>query len=121
MGGMPEGGMRPMPPGGVIGGMPGAGLAQPATGSRAAARVNPVGGVINSSSSHGRSGPIGHGTAPGQLVANAGGRNSGRRNDPEEALRWDPDNPWETAEGVSPVVLPDAEQRVDPGPAIGLH
>jgi hypothetical protein len=34
---------------------------------------------------------------------------------------WDPDNPWETDEGVAPVVLPARETgRIDPGPTIGL-
>jgi len=48
-----------------------------------------------------------------------GGR-AGRRGKSDEAMSWDPDNPWDTDEGVAPVVLPIAEQRVDPGPAIGL-
>jgi hypothetical protein len=52
-------------------------------------------------------------------MAAVGGRNSGRRGDSDE-MRWDPDNPWETAEGVTPVVVPPTEQPVDPGPAIGL-
>ena len=38
----------------------------------------------------------------------------------EAIPRWDPDNPWETVQGVPPVLLPPVEQRVDPGPAIGL-
>jgi hypothetical protein len=51
--------------------------------------------------------------------AQPGGRRGSRR-DQLKGNRWDPDNPWETNEGVEPVVLPPREQRVDPGPAIGL-
>ncbi|HEY6593281.1 MAG TPA: hypothetical protein VI011_04085 [Asanoa sp.] len=35
--------------------------------------------------------------------------------------RWNPDNPWETANGVTPVLRPSEHHgRADPGPAIGL-
>ena len=115
------GGMRAMPPGGVIGGTPGVGLGQPGAGGRGASRVNPVGGVINPSNSEGRNGVAGRSAAAGQSMTNLGGRDSSRRNESEDTSHWDPDNPWETAEGVSPVVLPATEQRVDPGPAIGLR
>jgi hypothetical protein len=43
-----------------------------------------------------------------------------RRDESTAVKHWDPNNPWETAEGVPPVVLPPSEQRIDPGPAIGL-
>jgi hypothetical protein len=49
-----------------------------------------------------------------------GGRSTGRHGEGDEQSRWDPDNPWQTDEGVAPVVLPSQEQRVDPGPAIGF-
>ncbi|MET3428730.1 hypothetical protein BJ973_007942 [Actinoplanes tereljensis] len=52
------------------------------------------------------------------------GQGSGRKSsssDEANEARWDPDNPWETAEGVDPIVLPAPEQRIDPGPAIGFH
>jgi hypothetical protein len=115
------GGMRAMPPGGVIGGAPGAGLGQPNVGGRSASRVNPVGGVISPSKAEGRLGPTsGRGSVSGQPVGNLAGRGSGHRDESDDALHWDPDNPWETREGVSPVVLPAAEHRIDPGPAIGL-
>ncbi|HYN96943.1 MAG TPA: hypothetical protein VES42_24130 [Pilimelia sp.] len=40
----------------------------------------------------------------------------------EAGRHWDPDNPWETNEGVDPVVLPPREPgRTDPGPAIGFN
>ena len=110
-----------MPPGGVIGGTPGVGLGQPGAGGRGASRVNPVGGVINPSNSEGRNGVAGRSAAAGQSMTNLGGRDSSRRNESEDTSHWDPDNPWETAEGVSPIVLPATEQRVDPGPAIGLR
>jgi hypothetical protein len=39
----------------------------------------------------------------------------------ESGPHWDPDNPWHTAGGVSPVVRPsEYHGRIDPGPAIGL-
>jgi hypothetical protein len=118
MNGLPETAIRAMPPGGVIGGSPGVGLGQPMTGGRSTSRVNPVGGVINNA--EGRPGLGGRGAAVGQPMGNVNGRGSGRRSESDETPHWDPDNPWETAEGVSPVVLPVQEQRVDPGPAIGL-
>jgi hypothetical protein len=121
IGGVPNGG-RSMPPGGVIGGAPGAGLGQPAVGGRPASRVNPVGGVIDSENGAGRPmGGVRGGTSSGHAMTTTGGRNAGRREESEESQRWDPDNPWETVEGVAPVVLPASEQRVDPGPAIGLR
>jgi hypothetical protein len=48
---------------------------------------------------------------------------SGRSRDERESGReWDPDNPWETEEGVAPVVMPDRpDNRIDPGPAIGFN
>ena len=125
-----------MAPNGVIGGMPvgggqargasGIGLGQPGAG-RAGARINPVGGVIGEG--HGalgsrRGAPGGmsaaeHPTGNGMYGQGAAGRRAGRR-DEAEGPHWDPDNPWETADGVDPVVLPAPVQRVDPGPAIGL-
>jgi hypothetical protein len=116
---LPEG-LRTMAPGGIIGGNPALGLGQPAAGRSAGQRVNPVGGVIgeqpmggSSRSGGSRSGGIGG-------VYGPGARRSGQR-DESDGTQWDPDNPWETAEGVEPIVLPSREQRVDPGPAIGLH
>jgi hypothetical protein len=119
-----EGGMRGIAPGGVIGGTPGSrGLGQSGTGTR---RINPVGGVIGESEGGvGARRGVGAGGMPaaehpaGMYGQGAAGRRSGRRDEGED-MRWDPDNPWETAEGVDPVVLPIEAQRVDPGPAIGL-
>lgn len=124
-GGIPDG-VRAMPAGGIIGQAPGAGLGQPGAGRTGARRVNPVGGVIG----EGHQGSLGArrgvgaggmvaGEHPGGLYGQGGGRSSGRR-DEANGSHWDPDNPWETAEGVDPVVLPVQEQRIDPGPAIGL-
>ncbi|MEV4344811.1 hypothetical protein AB0J83_10070 [Actinoplanes sp. NPDC049596] len=121
------GGLHVMPPGGVIGGAPGVGLGQPATVRPGAQRVNPVGGVIGG----GQLGSPGNarGTATGgtgQLSGSnapygpAGSRRK-TRSDGTEASNWDPDNPWKTTEGVDPVVSPPREQRIDPGPAIGLN
>jgi hypothetical protein len=115
-------GPRPMAPGGVIGGTPGVGLGQPITRGRTPQRINPVGGVINSQTAAGHPLTGGRGgAASGQTMATTGGRGAGRREESEESLHWDPDDPWQTAEGVAPVVLPATEQRIDPGPAIGLH
>jgi hypothetical protein len=126
-----------MAPHGVIGGTPmgvgRSGAARGGLGTRGSlgARVNPVGGMIgeNGAMAGGRPGTLG---ARGGAVAGGasasphagmygqgGTRRSGRR-DEADGMHWDPDNPWETAEGVDPVVLPSAEQRIDPGPAIGL-
>jgi len=126
-GGLPEGGMRAMAPGAVIGGNPGArGIGQMGAGGAGTRRVNPVGGVIGEGK-----GTVGsrRGVGAGGMSASehpagmygqgAAGRRSGRRDEGED-MHWDPDNPWETAEGVDPVVLPIEAQRVDPGPAIGL-
>lgn len=110
-----------MPPGGVIGGTPGTGVARPGSTPPAAQRINPVGGMIGGAMPPGKGGG---GSAPGQ---HAGGLSSygqvgrgGARPDHETQGRWDPDNPWQTASGVDPVLLPSREQRLDPGPAIGL-
>lgn len=144
-GGLPDGGLKAMPPGGMIGKAPGGGLGEPGAARFGTQRVNPVGGVIGESGAGGRgAGGFngesmmggGRGAAPGarggstgrtgmrgavseQPYGQAGGRRSGRR-DQSEDMRWDPDNPWATEEGVDPVVLPPVEQRIDPGPAIGL-
>jgi hypothetical protein len=52
-----------------------------------------------------------------------GARGAGRTRDEEHnGQHWDPDNPWETDEGVAPVMLPSRETgRIDPGPAIGYN
>ena len=42
-----------------------------------------------------------------------------RPGDPEDGIYGDPDNPWEVAEGVPPVIEPATEQRPpDPGPGV---
>jgi hypothetical protein len=133
-GALPEG-IRAMPAGGVIGGSPGVGLGQPTAGRPGTQRVNPVGGVIGEG--HGGSGASrglagGSGATRGAGGTSAGGahpmggpygQGAGRKSSPRDETNdthWDPDNPWQTAEGVDPVVLPTQEQRIDPGPAIGL-
>jgi hypothetical protein len=124
--GTPNGAVRSMPPGGIIGGMPGAGLGQPGGNARAAQRINPIGGIISPAmaSRSGSVSPAGTGARPGMPIGGVagaiGGRPVGHRGESDTASRWDPENPWETDEGVAPIVLPPQEQRVDPGPAIGL-
>jgi hypothetical protein len=126
LGGMPARfGAQAMPPGGVIGGPPGAGLSRPG-GAAPVSRVNPAGGVIGGQPG-GRPGGAGSparsaGTAgaSGRAVGAPVGRAAPRRDAKETVQHWDPDNPWETAEGVAPVVTPPPEPaRHDPGPAIG--
>jgi hypothetical protein len=132
-GGSPGGGVKAMPPGGIIGRNPEGGLGQPAR--LGPQRVNPVGGVIGEGGPGMMGGGRGlpSGTRSGSNAAGRGGvkmtgqqpygqttgRHSSRRAESHDAV-WDPDNPWTTDEGVDPVVLPAPEQRVDPGPAIGL-
>ncbi|MDG4760090.1 hypothetical protein [Micromonospora sp. WMMD710] len=130
---------RAMPPGGLIGGVPGAGLGQP-DASTPPRRVNPVGGVIGGGGagtgpSGGAGSRPGSGRNPGlssgltpfggaPKLTNAGG--GAFRPDPPDVDRhksrpWDPDHPWETDQGVEPVVRPpDKQGPIDPGPAIGL-
>ncbi|MEV0268887.1 hypothetical protein AB0H43_08945 [Hamadaea sp. NPDC050747] len=123
----PPGGRPLVGPQGIIGGQPGA---RPTTGGMAGRGVNPAGGVIGG----GRGGAAGVGgpgaaggrggagvagsRGAGMVGAGAGGR--GKRGDDEHANEWDPDNPWEVAEGVNPIVdAPGDSGPIDPGPAIG--
>jgi hypothetical protein len=130
---------RTAPPGGIIGGpghsVTGHPMAGQAGGRPVGQRVNPVGGMIGQAPG-GRAPGVGphaggqgarpgaaRGGAPGQAFGTAPTGRGQRRaeEEQEQERRWDPDNPWETAEGVSPVVLPPAATgRVDPGPAIGF-
>ncbi|RGC66281.1 hypothetical protein C5N14_24500 [Micromonospora sp. MW-13] len=136
---------RFLPPGGLIGGAPAMGLGQPG-GATSPRRVNPVGGVIGGGAAGtaptGGAGSRPGGVRAGQLGETNGMRISGgaraigspgltggvpgwpgRRIAPDSApLTWDPDNPWETKEGVAPVVLPpDDDDPINPGPTIGLN
>lgn len=114
------GAMRVMPPGGVIGGPPGSALGVPAAG-RPMPAVNPVGGVLNPGPPSGQRAPTGRvASPPVQPVGSLAPRSNSVEGEAVNK-KWDPDNPWATAEGTPPVVLPQVEQRVDPGPAIGLH
>ncbi len=121
-GGPTPGGMHVLPPGGMIGGAPGIGIGQPGSARPGTQRVNPIGGVIGGGTSPTKGGGA-HASSqhPGasSTVGQPAGRGVGKRSQ-EEQSRWDPDNPWQTASGVDPVVLPSREQRIDPGPAIGL-
>lgn len=110
---------RAMPPGGMIGGMPGAGAGQPVAGSAAARRINPVGGLIGGSPTGTPIGSTGARHTSGMGMSPSTGR---KRTNDESVRLWDPDNPWEVDEGVSPIVLPAKETgRIDPGPAIGTY
>jgi len=111
---------QPFP--GVIGVQPGPG--NPAANVRQTPRVNPVGGVISSAplprpahgSGNDRRANLGSDGTFGSL------RNSGRSLEQEQARDdRDPDNPWSTIPGVTPVIeARPCSGRHDPGPAIGL-
>lgn len=128
---------RAMPPGGTIGGMPRTALGQPGAGASPARRINPVGGMIGGAGGNvaptggsagrrpagtpGSSVPMG-GNAGQRSVAAPGGRAGAHSDGDETGQQWDPDNPWETDEGVAPVVqAPREVGRIDPGPAIGFN
>ncbi|GHJ17557.1 hypothetical protein TPA0908_55520 [Micromonospora sp. AKA38] len=124
---------RPLPPGGMIGQPPGMGSGQAPHRGSTPRRINPVGGVIGGggagttpSGSAGSRPGIGRGLAMGPQGGSplTGFPNSSGRPRQQElqgpAQAWDPDHPWETREGVSPIVLPPEEEGpIDPGPAIG--
>jgi hypothetical protein len=102
-------------PNGVIGGQPGRG----GPGGRG---VNPAGGVIGGrGGAAGPGGKGGAGAAGGRGAGLAGaGAGRGKKGADEHGNEWDPDNPWEVAEGVTPVVdAPSDAGPIDPGPAIG--
>lgn len=135
---------QPTMPNGLIGTPPSINSGPP--GSAAATRrVNPIGGVIGGGSAG--TAPTGaagtrpgigrtaqssglHGLPPFGGAPNFGthagpGTHESRpdRHSPSEARsrNWDKDNPWETDEGVDPIVLPpEDEGPIDPGPVIGF-
>lgn len=137
---------RPLPPGGLIGGPLGAGVAQ--NGNRIQQRINPVGGLITGPTGGAPSRSLSGGvtearqrqvasaagvpgkpggtfrTPDGHLVSISGvspSRRRSRKEAREETGGWDPENPWAVAEGVDPVVMPpEPPGPHDPGPAIGL-
>jgi hypothetical protein len=113
--GAPSG--RSVPPGGVIGGVPSSGGAHRGTAGNDPRRASPFGGVIgtgaSSSALHTRGRRAGSGSPMFEPSIPRSGDATRRR-------RWDPDNPWETEQGVAPVVLPPIEKHFDPGPAIGF-
>ncbi|GIF50222.1 hypothetical protein DFJ67_3026 [Asanoa ferruginea] len=89
-----------LPSGGVIGRMPSS--AGP-HGSGGTSRPNPPGGVIT-------------GSQPAHFPQQRGQGSS------SSVKRRDPDHPWETRQGVPPVVTPPAiNSDFDPGPTIGVE
>ncbi|WP_157437628.1 hypothetical protein [Actinoplanes subtropicus] len=118
---LPEGEMRSGPSGGLIGGMPGYGGGREGSGRSGARRMNPVGGTISGGDrSQGSRRGVGGGYLSGVYGQAPPGGRQGRAGE-AGSKRWDPNNPWETAVGVDPVVLPPPELPIDPGPAIGLE
>ncbi|WP_376787283.1 hypothetical protein [Micromonospora halotolerans] len=127
---------RPMQPGGLIGGVPGAGMGQ--SGAPVSPRrTNPVGGVIGGGAA-GTSPTGAAGSRPGGARASAAhamppfgnssssgypskGPATWRETDHGGKRGWDPDDPWETDQGVDPVMRPPGDEGpIDPGPAIGF-
>jgi hypothetical protein len=108
-------------PNGVIGGAPGG----RGTGPGGARGVNPAGGMVGGRpGAAGGRGPGGRGGPGGAghsgMMGGVGGRAGKRGENDEHGHEWDPDNPWEVAEGVAPVVeAPGEVGPIDPGPAIG--
>ncbi|HWS33604.1 MAG TPA: hypothetical protein VN408_12780 [Actinoplanes sp.] len=120
-GGMPGGRAGQLGSGmpGGVGGPAGSGGrgGQAGSGMRGGAgRINPAGGMIGGSGANGRAG---NGMGQGGMGAPLGRRGNGRTEEDPNNRRWDPDNPWETNDGVDPVLLPAQEHRIDPGPTIG--
>ncbi|GIE99013.1 hypothetical protein [Paractinoplanes rishiriensis] len=63
-------------------------------------------------------GPDRHNAGPGGM-AGAPGRAGRRTRAEDDQAGFDPDNPWEVAEGVEPVILPGhGDARIDPGPNV---
>ncbi|MFG3553187.1 hypothetical protein ACGGAQ_02240 [Micromonospora sp. NPDC047557] len=141
----PSSPLRPVPPGGLIGGATGPGLISPGPGPVQPRKVNPIGGVIGgggagtgptggagsrpgsgrsfSGSLQGNPTPFGGGPSLGHSTGmGPTSRHQGHlREEDDKVRRWDPDNPWETDQGVEPIVRPaDERGPIDPGPAIGF-
>jgi hypothetical protein len=120
----PPGGVIGQPTGGVIGQAGGRGRTVSTNGAgRTPGPASVLGHAGRSAHASPAGGTVGH--RPGSVVAGvhsvpAPSRVGHPQARKEPERRWDPDNPWETEEGVPPVVLPPAEpRRHDPGPAIG--
>ena len=81
-------------------------------------------GVLGAAGQPGR-GNSGRPTSRGQLVGGPGvhGERQQHRERDDQGIQFDPDNPWATATGVTPVIEPSKRQpRHDPGPGvIGRH
>jgi hypothetical protein len=116
---------RPLPPGGVIGGLPGMGGANTGGGgsrggSGTAPRVNPASGVLWQGAQAGGSGGthgLAGGDAPGQPFL--GGQPGGSRRRDDGPRAWDPDDPWAVEHGVDSVIAPGRERSThDPGPGV---
>lgn len=94
--------------GNVIGGTPHIGGGPSGRGgtagssSRTTQRVNPLGGLIGSDST----------ALPSRRMASNNDHGTPPRS-------WDPDNPWEIEAGVDPILRPQPEKPINPGPTIG--
>ena len=106
-------------PRGGVGGMPSAGLGavggagRGATSGRRAGRVPRPSWLPDD--------PVGRDrhTGPGASMAGGFPDRGTRRGHSDDAVDFDPDNPWEVAEGVDPVISPAPDEaRHDPGPNV---
>nr|WP_088973513.1 hypothetical protein [Micromonospora siamensis] len=127
VGGVIGGGSAGTGPSGSAGSRPGAGRG----GQLGAAHgMSPLGGApiagggrgTGGARPHISGGPFGSGGNTATHGVQGAPSPPGRRDgETEERRRWDPDHPWETDEGVAPVVRPpEDEGPIDPGPAIGF-
>ncbi|MFG1848839.1 hypothetical protein [Micromonospora carbonacea] len=132
---------RPLSPGGIIGTPPSMGSGHHGS-MNPSRRINPIGGVIGGGAGTAPSGAAGSrpgsgrgmhfgaghftppfGSTPGKGSAPLPGNTAGQlqTEGQSESRHWDPDHPWETDSGVTPVMRPlDENGPIDPGPAIGF-
>jgi hypothetical protein len=104
-----------------LGGVSGRGVTEKGgrAGARGAAKPKPPSWLPEDEPRGSAGGRGGATTGPAGMAAS---RRAGRR-DGDHGDQFDPDNPWEVAEGVDPVITPsDDNPRHDPGPnVIGWH
>jgi hypothetical protein len=108
-----RGGVRALPPGGVVGGPAADVVPEQRPGVAGVRRANPVGGVIGPTTGRESEGlfgaPVGGGARAGQ-----------ERRRPRDR-DYDSNEQWPTPKGVPPVLEPGPEPVHDPGPILGPH
>nr|WP_205808549.1 hypothetical protein [Micromonospora sp. HNM0581] len=136
--------VRSTPTSGLIGGPPAASLDHPTSHNASARPTQPFGGLIGGGAAG--TAPTGgagsrpgggrgiegiplypsNGSPPGAYRVTAAGEQKGQYTHSVSinrgARKWSQDDPWNTASGVPPIVIPpDDDGPIDPGPAIGLN